>query len=236
MNYRVIFLWLVALGLGLTLVHPAAAISPQEMHEAAWETNQEMKETREQFREEAKKGIFTELRQRFSSPPGFLKSVLVRRAVIINGKVTAKDGTSLTVSKDDKSYRVTTGRFNRCSTRFMRRFWGQADLAEIDVGDRVHVFGFWQDESQTTIQACLIRDLSIQKLPGVFVGKVLSLTSTGWEMDPVGDRPNQTVTVTSATKFVNRRNGLITKADIAVGHRVRVKGLWNRANNTITEV
>lgn len=47
---------------------------------------------------------------------------------------------------------------------------------------------------------------------------------------------SQTVTVTSSTKFVNRKVETIIQSDIAVGHRIRVKGLWNNKTNIISEV
>jgi len=56
-------------------------------------------------------------------------------------------------------------------------------------------------------------------------------------MKPVGEkRANQTITVTASTKFVNRMQVAITQGDIQVGHRVRVKGMWDRTNNTVTDV
>lgn len=166
-----------------------------------------------------------------------IKALLRRKIAITNGQITAIAGTTLTVEKNGQTYTVLTGEFVRCTTRFLRRFWGRSTLAEMAVGDLVHVIGYWQDEEKTTIEACLIRDKSIQKRHGVFVGTVVSLTASGWVMDPVGEkRPNQTVTVSSSTKFVNRKNQPITQADIQVGHRVRVKGLWNMRENTLTEV
>lgn len=49
-------------------------------------------------------------------------------------------------------------------------------------------------------------------------------------------RGDQTVTVSASTKFVNRKEDAITQEDVAVGHKVRVKGLWDKDANTVTEV
>ena len=51
-----------------------------------------------------------------------------------------------------------------------------------------------------------------------------------------GKRADQTVTVDSSTKFSNRKGETITQSEITVGQRVRVKGLWNSNDNTVTEV
>jgi hypothetical protein len=44
------------------------------------------------------------------------------------------------------------------------------------------------------------------------------------------------VTVSSSTKFVDRRGKTIAQTDVAVSHRIRVKGMWDNTNSTITEV
>ncbi|OGK52863.1 hypothetical protein A2970_02340 [Candidatus Roizmanbacteria bacterium RIFCSPLOWO2_01_FULL_44_13] len=49
------------------------------------------------------------------------------------------------------------------------------------------------------------------------------------------NRGNQTVYFGGA-KFVNVSEKEISYADVAVGHRVRVKGMWDNSTNTITEV
>lgn len=186
---------------------------------------QAQKEVRKELREEAKEG----------SRPGLLKKFfdIKARAAIGTGKVTAKSGTTLTVEKDGKSYTVLTDD----KTQFRRRFWGKGSLDEILVGHQVNVIGVWTDDTKTTIQAKLVRDISIQKRFGVFFGVVKSLTANGWVMSTVSEkRADQTVTVSASTKFVNRKEEAIMQADVAVGHRVRVKGLWDSAANTVTEV
>jgi hypothetical protein len=149
------------------------------------------------------------------------------------GIVTAKDGTALTIGKDGKSYTITTDD----KTQFRRLFWGKSSLDEIQVGDSISVFGKWTDEAKTAILARSIRDISIQKRFGVFFGVVQSLTSNGWVMTAIGGkRDNQTVTISSSTELTNRKGETISQADIVVGHRIRVKGLWDKKNNTVTDV
>lgn len=160
-----------------------------------------------------------------------LKDFLGKKAAIGTCKVTAKVGTSLTCTKGDKTYTILTDD----KTKFERRFWGKSSYAEISVGDQINVIGKWADSAKTQIQAKLIRNLSVMKRKGVFFGTVDSLTSSGWTMKTV-ERGTQTVTVDTSTRFINRREQPITKVDVLAGHRVRVRGVWDVTNHTITEV
>ena len=200
--------------LGLSIVPPVAA---------------------ENVRSEVRKEIKEDLREKAGSRPGLLRNFLMKgRAAIGSGTITEISGTTLKVKdKDGKVVSVLTD----SKTQFRRRFWGKGSLSEMRERDTVNVIGQWTDDAKTTIQARLVRDISIQKRFGVFVGLVKSLTSSGWVMSTVSEkRPDQTVTVSAETKFVNRKEEAIGQADIQVGHRVRVKGLWDRANNTVMEV
>lgn len=161
--------------------------------------------------------------------PGLFKKFF-EKAAIGTGTVTVKSGTTLTVSKNGKNITVETD----SKTQFRRRFWGKSSLAEISVGDTVNVIGQWKDDSHTTVLATLVRDLSIMKRNGVFFGIITSLNSNGWVMHT--KRGDETVTISSSTKLVNRKEVTITQSDIKVGDKVRVKGLWDKKLNTITEV
>ncbi len=155
------------------------------------------------------------------------------KATISNGTITAKSGSVLTVSKDGKSYTVETD----ANTQFGRRFWGKSSIDEISVNDLVNVIGRWKDEARTTIIARMVRDMSIQKKNGTFVGDIKAITDSGFTMTTVSEkREDQTVTLASDTRLTNRRGETISKSDLAVGHRVRVRGMWNSVGNTITEV
>lgn len=198
----------------------------------------ETRREEQMVKREARKGLIQDLREKIASKTDLLKSAAaLRRAAIVRGEITEIAGTTLTVDKEDKSYIVLTGTFDGCTTKFIRRYWGVSTVAEMSVGDNVNVYGKWQDEAHTTIEACLVRDLSIQKRHAVFVGFIESLTASGWVMTTVGEkRPSQIVVVGADTKFVNRKEETILKSDIFVDHRVRVKGLWNNETNTVTEV
>lgn len=192
-----------------------------------------LREAREEVREE-KKNLMEQFRDRVSSKTGEMKQFLgFGRAAIGSGKITAKTDTTLTIEKDGKSYTVNMD----SKTQLRRRFWGKAELSEFSIGNIVNVIGLWTDDTHTAINAKLVRNVSIQKRFGVFFGEVKSLLSGGWVMSTKSEnRADQTVTVSSTTKFENRKGEAITQTDVKVGHKVRVRGLWDRTLNTVTEV
>lgn len=158
-----------------------------------------------------------------------LQRLFAIRAVV-TGDISAKTDTTITViDKDDVSYTVNI----TDKTVLMRKFWGKATLAEMKVGDTVNVVGKWVNRDTKEINAQLVRDISIQKRAGAFFGNVLTLTANGWTIQTA--RGKETVTITGTTKLVNRKEEAIKQADIVIGHRIRVKGLWDANANTITE-
>lgn len=150
---------------------------------------------------------------------------------ITEAKVTAVCASSNTISKEDKTYVVNVGG----NTKYRRRYWGVSNLEEISVNDVVNVWGKWADDGKTIITALMIRNLSVMKRHGTFVGEIVSISGSTFVMKSV-NRGDQSVTVGATTKYVNRKEEMIALADLKVGHRIRVKGLWDKSLNTITEV
>lgn len=185
---------------------------------------EERMENRQERREERKE----------ASKPGLLNRLFNRgNRIIVNGKVTSISGTTFMVEKDSKIFTVNTD----ANTQFRRKFWGKSSLDEISIGNMVNVIGHWTDDAHTTILAKHVRNLSIQKRFGIFFGIVKTLSANGWVMSTVSDkRADQTVTVSSTTKFTNRKEEAISQSDVKVGDRVRVRGLWDSSANTVTEV
>lgn len=186
--------------------------------------------------EKGRAELAVETNEKAGSRPGLLRNLLGNgRAAIGTGTLTAIGGTTapttLTVTKNGTTYTINI----TANTQLRRRFWGKATLSEFTVGDMVTIIGQWTDSAHTTVNAVLVRDLSIQKRFGVFIGTVSSLTGTGWVMSTLS-RGNQTVTVSTTTKLVNRKGQTISQADVKVNDRVRVRGLWDSKANTITEV
>lgn len=176
-----------------------------------------------------------EMSDKAGSRPGLMRPFLQGkgRAAIGTGTVTAKSlsipGT-LTVTKDGKTYTVNVD----ANTQLHRRFWGKATWDEISVGDMVNVIGQWTDDAHTAINAKLVRDTSVQKRFGVFIGTVTANGGSSLTIDT--KRGTETVTIDASTKIVNRKEEMIGKSDIKIGNKVRVRGLWDSKLNTITEV
>ncbi|OGK16677.1 hypothetical protein A2774_00045 [Candidatus Roizmanbacteria bacterium RIFCSPHIGHO2_01_FULL_39_12c] len=206
--------------LTLAFVYPTYALSPKRLDPAI---RQERKEIKNQFQEKIQE-LKNDLKKRLSS-------LRAQIAKIINGEVTAISGSSLTVKKDDNTYTVNTD----SDTHFRRHYWGGSSLDEFSVGNKVNVSGKFTDEEKTTILARIIRNLSIMKRHGVFMGDVSAKNSDNFIIDSK-HRDGQTVYFDSGSKFVKRDETSMVYADLQVGHRVRVKGLWDKTLNQITEV
>lgn len=121
------------------------------------------------------------------------------------------------------------------NTVILRRFGGKSNLKEFSVGDEVQVLGKWTSTTQTAVDAKLVRNSSIQKRRGTFVGAITGVTDTGFTFQPLS-RPTQTASVSAATKHVDRTMRPIAKASILAGHKVQIKGLWDNKLNTISEI
>jgi hypothetical protein len=175
---------------------------------------------------------FLELvREKIASKVGEFGKIARKRAFINKAKITVKGDSSLSVEKDGKTYTVNVD----SNTKIRRRFYGDAAFSDLLVGHEVDIVGKWTDDTKTTILASLIRDISIQKRHGVFIGIVQAISGNDITIKTV-NRGIQKATVTSSTVYVNRMQQKINLSDIAVGHRIRVKGMWDNTFNTITDV
>lgn len=110
-------------------------------------------------------------------------------------------------------------------------------MIEFTEGDILSVRGKWLDEEKTTLEARVIRNLSIQKRKGTFWGTIKKIEADGKTFTLTSaNRGDQTVVTDASTKFIDRSAKPITSADLKEGHRVRVSGLWDNKLNKITEV
>lgn len=160
-----------------------------------------------------------------------LKNKVQTMGRIVNGTVTATTGSTLTVKNNDKVFTVTTDANTKC----VRHYYGTCKLSEIAVNDKVNVWGAFTDNTKTTLLAKEIRDASIMKVHGTFLGNVISRTDASFVIQSK-ERGNQTIMVSPTTKFIQRNEQPSTYADITVGQRVRVKGVWDKVNSTVSEV
>lgn len=233
-----IFLNLLVLVLfGFISDYPVLATVPlrKEIRNTIRETVQEGKEAslspkeiKNQIREEVKEKIREKKKGFIEKFKGFVQKKL-RWTARVKGTVESIGENQLTVrSVDGKVYTVNISD----KTKLVRRFGGKSSLSEFSVGDEVNVIGKFTDENQTTIEAVLIRNLSLQKRWGAFLGTVKEKGSDNFVMETV-NHGSQTVYFSGA-KLVNRRQESIVYGDIQVGHRVRVKGVWDRELNKIS--
>ena len=148
----------------------------------------------------------------------------------ISGKITEKGDNFLKVSSGEKVYQINITEKNQ----LRRRFWGKSNLNEFSVGDEVNVIGRYTNEEKTVIEAVLIRNLSIQKRWGAFFGEVKTI-SENYLIIKTLNRGDLTVYYQGA-KLINRREEKISWSQIEVGHKIRVKGVWDKVLSKITEV
>ncbi len=160
-----------------------------------------------------------------------INNISQEAAKIIGGKITAINGSTLNIEKEGKNYIVHTDE----KTQPRRHYWGESSLQEFSVGNKVNVVGRFIDKEKTTIMAHMIRDLSIMKRHGLFLAEVTKKNNDNFAMKPV-NRPDQTVYFRSSTKFKDRLGRNISYASIQVGHKVKVRGIWDKSSNKVTEV
>lgn len=194
-------------------------------------------EIREQVREQAREIVasptpspaVTQGMPNLKPPPALKVPLPIRNPDMaqLEGTISAISGSFLTVGN------VTVNVSS--ATTFLRKFGAKSSLEEFSVGDEVQVLGKWADDSKTTVNARVIRNLSLQKRWGVFLGTVTATFPNSFTLSTLS-RGIQTIKVSNATKYLNRKNQPITLADIATGHKVMVKGLWDNKLNTITAV
>jgi hypothetical protein len=148
--------------------------------------------------------------------------------------LTAMSGTSapatLTVAASGVTYTVNVTE----KTKFVRRFEASTSLAEFILGDILEIKGsFTGGSNSTTITAQWIKNYSIQRAGGTFKGEITALDcdNSKFTFDP-DERPVQTVKLSALTKIL--RGGVqITCADLNVGEKATVIGLWRQSINQI---
>jgi len=207
--------------LSLVLLYPTV-VDAKDLGGLRPSIRAEKKELRNELKDKIQ-SIKEDFKQKFDT----LKNQVAK---IIGGEITAISGTILSISKDGKIYTVNTD----SNTHFQRHYWGRSSLDEFSVGNKVNVHGKFTDDAKTTILARLIRNLSIMKRHGVFLGDVTVKNSDNFIINSK-QRGDQTVYFSGSTKFVKRNEEAMIYADLQLSHRVRIKGIWDKTLNQITE-
>jgi hypothetical protein len=151
-------------------------------------------------------------------------------AIIRQAILNSISDTTLSVTQGDQPLTILTND----QTRLRRRLGGDSSLTEMQPGDSLSIVGWYTDDIRTTVQARLVRDLSIEIRTGTFSGKVVSVSDDSFIFTYL--KNNLTVTVESQTQIINRLGNPITLADLQPDHRVRVRGTYNGQQQTITQV
>lgn len=193
------------------------------------EEKDEAKEERDKAREEKKlswqEKILAKLSEKFAQllPAGINRAVIdsISQTTFPAEIVVTHEGKKITLRVTEK-------------TNILRKYSGKATLTELKKGDLVSARGVWQDPSADSDQAGdkavletrVLRDLSLEKRQATFWGKITTTGENGFALD-TGRRGLVSVLVGPGTKIVDRREREIPLSSLAVGHRVRVTGLWD---------
>lgn len=205
--------------------------SRKDLHDNIKKMRDDMKAKEKAFREDMQKkreSFFDKLKDNVKNT---IEKKEPQFGAHITGKVTIIADTGFSVEQDSKTYNVLVSN----DTNYRRRFWGKSSLDEYSVGDTVNVIGKWNNDAKTEIKARLVRNLSIQKRAGAFIGEITSKSDTSFVLK-TKNRGDQTVLITGSVQFVDRNGAAISYSSIQVGNRVKVKGVWNNTSNQISEV
>lgn len=145
----------------------------------------------------------------------------------LTGKVTAINGTSLTVLAKKGTYTVDVSQ-----AKFVRRFGAVMTLGDVQVNDELTINGTVSSSTSTMVTAKVVRDLSLQARNGSFEGTVSNITANSFTLS-TKNRKDQTINLTASTTFMN--DGKVsTAAALMNGSRVVVSGVWDRTNSDVT--
>lgn len=143
-------------------------------------------------------------------------------------KVTEIGDNYLKVSVFQYAYKIDISAAN-----IVRHTWGPSNISEFSVGDIINVWGYLDETDTSLVHAKTIRNVSVQKIYGVFRGIIASIDSANNTFVlKTGEKGNQTVVVSSDTKIIN---GTTTAsfADLQVGMGAVVRGVWDRTLSRI---
>lgn len=119
------------------------------------------------------------------------------------------------------------------NSKIVRHWWGNSSVDEFSVGDIINVLGYLDVSDNYLVHAKTVRDVSIQKMYGVFKGTIESITSTEKSFVlKTEERGNQTVVVSDSTKIITATT-TGSFSDLQVGLPVVVRGIWNKTLSKI---
>lgn len=223
------FLFIATPSFALTNFEREVKETIRETVEEGKEASISPKEIRKNVREEVKEQVQERKEGLFNKVKNFVKKNL-RFDARLTCTVTSLSPI-FTVDCDGNPYTVNVSD----QTKYVRKFGGKSSFAELKIGNEINVFGKFTDESKESIDAKLIRNLSIQKRWGVFFGEIITLPDGEKFIIKTIQRGELTVYYTGDTKLMNHKKETIGPSDIEVNMRVRVKGIWDKISNELRE-
>lgn len=181
-----------------------------------------------QQKNKIRQNIWERLRQKF---PKLLPAGLNRAEIVsISGSVlpvevvVSHEGSNITLKLDQK-------------TNILRKYGGKASLSELKEGDIVSARGTWEDnETKAVLNVRVLRDLSLEKRQATFWGKITTTPGNNNFSLQTNKKGTLTIMVSPDTKIVDRRERPIAFSSLAIGHRVRVTGLWDVSTKKVDPV
>ncbi len=163
---------------------------------------------------------------------------------LVSGELTAIGGTTLPThltvklsdskSKGEKDRTVTVAVEDK--TIFSNQRFGKSSLAELMVGDRLQIFGRYDENG--VLQALSVRNISIHVPSFAIVGTISALDPQAKTITLVHRSGFShkwlplTVYVTDQTKLVDQNRKPITFADLQLNQEARVNGVLNTRTYT----
>jgi len=183
---------------------------------------------------------------------GSTGTVPVGHPVVVSGTFVSESGITapVTLSVQTTKYGLITVNVGTSpAVTILRRYRGQSSLDELALGDQLAVQGTFADSTNTSLNATLVRDYSIQDAATRAVLQVTQTTATGFVGTVVASNPDVphpfttgqalTVTVDSGTKVLvpatAPATGEVTGSlsNLAANQTVTIRGTFNRLQGAV---
>jgi hypothetical protein len=149
-----------------------------------------------------------------------------------NGTVTAVSGSTISIQTNDS----TNFTINAGSAKIVKIPNTVIAVADIQVGDAVHITGNKTSAGSTTIDASVIYVLPANLKPAIAKGTVTAVNTNSITVQTKDDGTSITVNTTPDTTIVDANNNTVAQADIATDAKVKVIGFWDTVLNVFNAI
>jgi hypothetical protein len=122
------------------------------------------------------------------------------------------------------------------TTNVVRQYWGKSssDLSEFSVGDIINVYGNLDSSDYFLVHAKTVRNISIQKIYGVFNGSITTInSSTSFTMNTKKIGTTTLIVNTDANTKIYQGKDVKSFSDLIVGTKINVRGIWDKTMSKI---